>query len=40
MLMDDSFEQPTALPPKTDNADDQDEQSSSDEDGGLDWTKL
>jgi tRNA-splicing endonuclease subunit Sen54 len=41
--MDDSFEQPTSSPqklPPSDNAEDQDEQSSDEEDGGLDWTKL
>ena len=41
--MDDSFEQPSVLPLKSlpsDNAEDQDEQSSGEEDGGLDWTKL
>jgi hypothetical protein len=37
------LEQPTISPPKVlhnDNAEDQDEQSSDEEDGGLDWTKL
>jgi tRNA-splicing endonuclease subunit Sen54 len=41
--MDDSFEHPSASPlkvPPSDNAEDQDEQSSGEEDGGLDWTKL
>lgn len=42
--MDDSFEQPTALPkkiPPSANVEDQEEQSSGgEEDGALDWTKL
>jgi hypothetical protein len=38
--MDDSFEQPTASPQKLPPTDDVDEQSSDDEDGELDWTKL
>lgn len=42
--MDDSLETPRALPPKAPLSDQQleenDQQSSDDEDGGLDWTKL
>lgn len=42
--MDDSLEKPSSLLPKTPLGDeppeDNDEQSSDEEDGGLDWTKL
>lgn len=40
--MDDVFEQPTAASVKTlpVQPDDEEAQSSGDEDGGLDWTKL
>ncbi|KAF5377948.1 hypothetical protein D9615_006756 [Tricholomella constricta] len=40
--MDDSYEQPAPLPerPLSENQEEEDEQSSGEEDGGLDWTKL
>ncbi|KAF8067707.1 tRNA-splicing endonuclease subunit sen54 N-term-domain-containing protein [Lyophyllum atratum] len=40
--MDDTYEEPTVLPQKSldSNQEENDEQSSDEEDGGLDWTKL
>lgn len=38
--MDDLLEKPQASAPITDPQDDEADQSSGDEDGGLDWTKL
>lgn len=41
--MDDSYEEPAAIPIKKlpiEQVDEEDQQSSDEEDGGLDWTKL
>ena len=41
-MMDDSFEQPTAVPPKISPSEltEEDEQDEADEEMGLDWSKL